>query len=68
MLGEGLGEKLYCIIAGSAVSVRTMHISIADNNKKRFHTAFAMHGLKISHVITELVEQWLKEARRFSIQ
>ena len=37
-----------------------MHISIADDIKKRFHAACALRGLKMSQVITELVEQWLK--------
>ncbi len=37
-----------------------MHISIADDIKKRFHAACAIRGLKMSQVITELVEQWLK--------
>ena len=37
-----------------------MHISIAYDIKKRFHAACAIRGLKISQVITELVEQWLK--------
>ncbi len=37
-----------------------MHISIADDTKKRFHAACAIRGLKMSQVITELVEQWLK--------
>ncbi|MGI2908524.1 plasmid partition protein ParG [Tolypothrix sp. VBCCA 56010] len=37
-----------------------MHISIADDIKKRFHAACAIHGLKMSQVITELVEQWLE--------
>jgi hypothetical protein len=41
-------------------SVKLMHISIADDIKKRFHAAYAIRGLKISQVITELVEQWLK--------
>lgn len=36
-----------------------MHISIADDIKKRFHAVCAIHGLKMSQVITELVEQWL---------
>ena len=36
-----------------------MHISIADDTKKRFHAACALRGLKMSQVITELVEQWL---------
>ena len=37
-----------------------MHISIADDIKKRFHAACALRGLKMSQVITELIEQWLK--------
>jgi len=37
-----------------------MHISITDDIKKRFHAACAIRGLKMSQVITELVEQWLK--------
>lgn len=41
-------------------SVKAMHISIADNTKKRFHAACAICGLKMSQVITELIEQWLK--------
>lgn len=36
-----------------------MHISIADDIKKRFHAACAIRGLKMSQVITEVVEQWL---------
>ena len=37
-----------------------MHISIADDTKKRFHAACAIRGLKMSQVVTELIEQWLK--------
>lgn len=37
-----------------------MHISIADNLKKRFHAACALRGLKMSQVVAELIEQWLK--------
>ncbi|MBW4599847.1 MAG: hypothetical protein KME29_09580 [Calothrix sp. FI2-JRJ7] len=37
-----------------------MHISIADDLKKRFHAACALRGLKMSQVITELIEQWLR--------
>ena len=37
-----------------------MHISITDDIKKRFHVACAIRGLKMSQVVTELVEQWLK--------
>ncbi|KAB8329968.1 hypothetical protein SD80_032630 [Scytonema tolypothrichoides VB-61278] len=40
-----------------------MHISIADNTKKRFHAACAIRGLKMSQVITELIEQWLKNTK-----
>ena len=42
------------------LSVLAMHISIADDTKKRFHAACAIRGLKMSQVITQLVEQWLK--------
>jgi antitoxin component of RelBE/YafQ-DinJ toxin-antitoxin module len=37
-----------------------MHISISDNLKKRFHAACALRGLKMSQVVTGLIEQWLK--------
>jgi antitoxin component of RelBE/YafQ-DinJ toxin-antitoxin module len=37
-----------------------MHISIADNLKKQFHAACAIRGLKMSQVVAELIEQWLK--------
>ncbi|WP_088242356.1 plasmid partition protein ParG [Calothrix rhizosoleniae] len=37
-----------------------MHISIADDLKKRFHAACALRGRKMSQVVTELIEQWLK--------
>ncbi len=37
-----------------------MHISIADDLKKRFHAACALRGLKMSQVVAELIEQWLK--------
>ena len=37
-----------------------MHVSIADDLKKRFHATCALRGLKMSQVITELLEQWLK--------
>ncbi|MBD2518440.1 hypothetical protein H6G93_26410 [Nostoc sp. FACHB-973] len=36
-----------------------MHISIADDLKKRFHAACALRGLKMSQVVSELIEQWL---------
>jgi hypothetical protein len=34
-----------------------MHISIADDTKKRFHAACALRGQKMSQVVTELIEQ-----------
>ncbi len=37
-----------------------MHISITDDLKKRFHAACAIRGLKMSQVIADLIEQWLK--------
>ncbi|MFW9263433.1 plasmid partition protein ParG [Nostoc sp. CALU 546] len=36
-----------------------MHISIADDLKKRFRAVCALRGLKMSQVVTELIEQWL---------
>lgn len=37
-----------------------MHISIADDLKKQFHAACALRGLKMSQVVAELIEDWLK--------
>ncbi|MDF5722033.1 MAG: hypothetical protein PUP91_16420 [Rhizonema sp. PD37] len=37
-----------------------MHISIADNAKKRFYAAGAIPGLIRSQVVVEMIEQWLK--------
>jgi antitoxin component of RelBE/YafQ-DinJ toxin-antitoxin module len=37
-----------------------MHISITDDLKKRFHAACALRGLKMSQVVVEMIEQWLK--------
>lgn len=37
-----------------------MHISIAEDIKKRFHAAWVIRGLKMSQVVTELIEQWFK--------
>lgn len=37
-----------------------MHIRIADGLKKRFHAPCVLRGLKMSQVIIELIEQWLK--------
>jgi hypothetical protein len=37
-----------------------MHISITDDIKKRFHAACAIRGLKMSLVVTGLIEQWLR--------
>jgi antitoxin component of RelBE/YafQ-DinJ toxin-antitoxin module len=36
-----------------------MHISIPDDIKKRFYAACVLRGLKMSQVITEMVQQWL---------
>ncbi|QFS51268.1 plasmid partition protein ParG [Nostoc sphaeroides] len=36
-----------------------MQISITDDLKKRFHAACALRGLKMSHVVVELIRQWL---------
>ncbi len=33
------------------ISVKGMHISIADDTKKRFHAARAIQGLKMSQVV-----------------
>ncbi|MEC4817267.1 MAG: plasmid partition protein ParG [Scytonema sp. PMC 1069.18] len=37
-----------------------MHISIAEDLKKRFHAACVLRGLKMSQVVAELIEQWLR--------
>lgn len=37
-----------------------MQISITDDLKKRFHAACALRGLKMSHVVVEMIELWLK--------
>jgi hypothetical protein len=37
-----------------------MHISIANDLKRRFHAACALRGRKMSQVVSELIEQWLK--------
>ncbi|MBR8834382.1 MAG: hypothetical protein DSM106950_10195 [Stigonema ocellatum SAG 48.90 = DSM 106950] len=44
-----------------------MHISIADDIKKRFHAACPIRGLKMSQAITELVQQWLLANDEISI-
>ncbi|MCF2151490.1 hypothetical protein IQ276_034785 [Desmonostoc muscorum LEGE 12446] len=36
-----------------------MQISILDDLKKQFHAACALRGLKMSHVVVELIKQWL---------
>ena len=53
-------DLLWILFQSRLLSVLAMHISIADYTKKRFHAACAIRGLKMSQVITELVEQWLK--------
>jgi ParG len=40
--------------------VAAIQISIADGLKKRFHAACVLRGLKMSQVIADLIEQWLK--------
>ncbi|GJD22639.1 hypothetical protein RIVM261_075950 [Rivularia sp. IAM M-261] len=42
-----------------------MHISIADDLKKRFHATCALRGLKMSQVVAALIEQWLKANEAF---
>ncbi|MEH2328803.1 plasmid partition protein ParG [Nostoc sp.] len=39
---------------------KEMHISIIDDLKKRFHATCVMRGKKMSHVVIELIEQWLE--------
>jgi hypothetical protein len=44
-----------------------MHISIADDLKKQFYPACALRGLKMSQVVADMIEQWLKgNARQLS--
>ena len=42
-----------------------MHISITDDLKERFHTACALRGLKMSHVVVGMIEQWLANKAQF---
>ncbi|WP_224095661.1 hypothetical protein [Nostoc sp. MS1] len=37
-----------------------MHISIPDDIKKQFHAACALRGLKMSQVVVEMIQLWLK--------
>lgn len=37
-----------------------MQISIQYDIKKQFHAACALRGLKMSHVVVEMIEEWLK--------
>ncbi len=48
-------------VSKQPISVKVMHISIADDIKKRFHAACAIRGLKMSQVVAEMIEQWLKQ-------
>lgn len=48
----------YCFLH-SLRSGKVMHISIADDIKKRFHAACAIHRLKMSQVVAQLIDQWL---------
>jgi len=43
-----------------------MHISIAEDTKKRFHAACAIRGLKMSQVVVEMIEQWLLANEAYS--
>lgn len=45
-----------------------MHISIADDIKKRFHAACALRGLKMGQVVVELIKQWLASQAQSSSQ
>ncbi|MBD2616217.1 hypothetical protein H6G94_34080 [Nostoc punctiforme FACHB-252] len=36
-----------------------MHISIPEDVKKQFHAACILRGQKMSHVVVELIKQWL---------
>lgn len=40
--------------------MKAMLLSIADDTKNGFTSMSAIRGVKMSQVITELVEQWLK--------
>ena len=51
---------VWILFQSSLLSVKAMHISITDDIKKRFHAACAIRGLKMSQVITELIQQWLE--------
>lgn len=44
----------------SAKECKQMHISIADDLKKRFHATCVMQGKKMSQVVIELIKQWQK--------
>ncbi|WP_096597219.1 plasmid partition protein ParG [Calothrix sp. NIES-2100] len=39
---------------------KSMHISITDDLKKRFHATCVMQGKNMSQVVIELIEQWLE--------
>lgn len=50
-----------------AFGLAAMHISIPEDIKKQFHAACALRGLKMSHVVVELIQQWLaSEAQSIS--
>lgn len=42
-----------------------MHISIADDLKKRFHAACALRGLKMSQVVTEIIRECCSVLMKF---
>jgi hypothetical protein len=42
-----------------------MHISIADDLKKRFHATCVIQGKKMNQVVIELIEEWLEANKIF---
>ena len=45
-----------------------MHVSIANNLKKRFHATRAIRGLKMSQVVVKLIEEWLQVNETYSFK
>ncbi|MFH7029845.1 MAG: hypothetical protein ACHBN1_31900 [Heteroscytonema crispum UTEX LB 1556] len=55
-----LNAVLYIYSFGyTLLRLAAMQISIPDELKKQFHAACALRGLKMSHVVVELIKQWL---------
>lgn len=44
-----------------------MHITITDGITKRFYAACATRVLKMSQVVIDLVEQWLKNNETYQL-